>query len=66
MFAGPGSHKGFQQPQYLLKCNTEGHRQSRRFLECTNDNFLMQLAEELKGDTLLDLKFTGKEELLGL
>lgn len=38
---------------------------SRRFLECTEDNFLTQLSEESTSkDTLLDLIPANKEELV--
>ena len=41
-----------------------GHKQSRRFLECIDDNFLTQVIEEMmRGAVLLDLILTNKEEL---
>ena len=41
-----------------------GCKQSRRFLECTDVNFPAQVIEEpAKGDALLDLIVTNKEEL---
>jgi len=41
-------------------------KQSRRFLECVEDSFLMQLLRELtKGAAVLDLLFTDKEEVVG-
>lgn len=43
-----------------------GEKQSRRFLECTDDNCLIQVAEEMKrGDALQELIFTNEEELVG-
>lgn len=37
-------------------------KQSRRFLECVEENFLTQLIKELTtGGTLLDLLFTEKD-----
>ncbi|KAJ7424185.1 hypothetical protein BTVI_07574 [Pitangus sulphuratus] len=41
-------------------------RQSRRFLECIEDNFLLQLVNEpTRGGALLDPLFTNREELVG-
>lgn len=43
-----------------------GHEQSRRFLECHNYNFLLQVIEELmRRCTMLDLVLTNKEGLVG-
>ena len=51
---------------YLYICwrdNTAGHKQSRRFLECIDDNFLTQMIKKHKRrDTLLDLTLANKEE----
>lgn len=45
----------------LLETQHVKRRQSRRFLECVEDNFLTQLVSELsKGWTLLDLLFTNR------
>lgn len=42
-------------------------KQSRRFLECVEENLLAQLVKELiRGGTLLDLLFTNKEGLVGV
>lgn len=42
-----------------------GHKQARRFLECINDNSLIQVTEESRrGSSLLDLILTNKEELV--
>lgn len=36
--------------------NTAGHKQSRRFLECVDDNFVLQMTEEsVKRGAMLDL-----------
>ena len=41
-------------------------KQSRRFLECMEDNFLMQLVREpTRGAAPLDLLFTNREGLVG-
>jgi len=46
--------------------NTAGHKQSRRFLESVNDNFLLQMVEEpMRTGFLLDLLLTNKEGLVG-
>lgn len=45
------------------KVNAEGHKQSRRFLECIDDNFLTQLVKDLtKGSTLLGLILKNEEK----
>ncbi|GAB0179418.1 hypothetical protein GRJ2_000407100 [Grus japonensis] len=54
---------------YLSICwrdKTEGRKQSRRFLECIDDNFLLQVTEEptMRG-AMLDLVSTNKEGLVG-
>ncbi|PKU48058.1 dtw domain-containing protein 2 [Limosa lapponica baueri] len=46
--------------------NTAGHKQSRRFLQCINDNFLLQVTEEpTRSHAMLDLVLTNKEGLVG-
>ncbi|KAM6092638.1 uncharacterized protein LJ206_005604 [Theristicus caerulescens] len=46
--------------------NTEGHKQSGRFLECIDGNFLLQLIEEpMRRGAMLDLVLTNKERLVG-
>jgi len=46
--------------------NTAEREQSRRFLECAEDNFLTQLVSEpTRGDASLDLLFTNREGLVG-
>jgi len=48
------------------KYNTAERKQSRRFLECVEDNFLTQLVSEpTRGGALLDLLFTNREGLVG-
>ena len=42
-----------------------GHKQARRFMECINDNSLIQVTEESRrGSSLLDLILINKEELI--
>jgi len=56
----------FNHPNICWKDNTAGHRQSRRFLECVDDNFLPQVIEEpTMRDAMVDLVFTNKEGLVG-
>ncbi|KAK4807033.1 hypothetical protein QYF61_000362 [Mycteria americana] len=46
--------------------NTAGHKQSRRFPECIDDNFLTQVTEEpTRRGALLDLLLTNKEGFIG-
>lgn len=46
--------------------NATGHRQSRRLLECTNDNVLLQFIQEpTRRGATLELVFTNKEGLEG-
>ena len=48
------------------KYNTAESKQSRRFLECVEDNFLTQLVGgPTRGGALLDLLFTNREGLVG-
>ncbi|KAK4816346.1 hypothetical protein QYF61_015660 [Mycteria americana] len=49
------------------KYNTAERKQSRRFLECVEDNFLTQLGSEpTRGGASLDLLFTNREGLVGV
>ncbi|GAB0186773.1 hypothetical protein GRJ2_001142600 [Grus japonensis] len=46
--------------------NTAGHKQSRRFLECIDDNFLLDVTEKpTRRGAMLDLVLTNEEELVG-
>jgi len=48
------------------KYNTAERKQSRKFLECVEDNFLTQLVSEpTRGCASLDLLFTNREGLVG-
>ena len=56
----------FHHPNICWKDNTAGHQQARRSLKCISANFLTQVIKEpMKGDVLLDLISTDKEELVG-
>ncbi|GAB0209762.1 hypothetical protein GRJ2_003441900 [Grus japonensis] len=56
----------FNHPNICWRGNTAGHKQSRKFLECTDDNFLLQVTEEpTRRDAMLDLVLTNKEGLVG-
>ncbi|KAM9590842.1 uncharacterized protein ACIBXB_005891 [Morphnus guianensis] len=55
----------FRFPDVCWKYNTAESKQSRRFLECVEDNFLTQLVgEPTRGGALLDLLFTNREGLV--
>ncbi|PKU30996.1 hypothetical protein llap_18699 [Limosa lapponica baueri] len=55
----------FNHPDICWEGYTARHVQSRRFLQCTNDNFLTQVVEEpTRRSVLLDLVLTKKEELV--
>ncbi|GAB0177853.1 hypothetical protein GRJ2_000250600 [Grus japonensis] len=46
--------------------NTAEHKQSRKFLECVDDNFLFQVIEEsMRKGAMLDLVLTNKKGLVG-
>ena len=56
----------FNFPDICWEYNRAQKKQSRRFLECVEDNFLMQLVREpTRGAALLDLLFTDREGLVG-
>ncbi|GAB0207663.1 hypothetical protein GRJ2_003232000 [Grus japonensis] len=56
----------FNHPDICWRGNTEGHKQSRKFLECIDDNFLLQVIEEpMRRGAMLDLVLTNKEGLVG-
>ncbi|KAK4826009.1 hypothetical protein QYF61_003782 [Mycteria americana] len=56
----------FNLPDVCWKYNTAERKQSRRFLECVEDNFLTQLVSEpTRGGSSLDLLFTNREGLVG-
>ncbi|GAB0182816.1 hypothetical protein GRJ2_000746900 [Grus japonensis] len=56
----------FNHPDICWRGNTAGHKQSRKFLECVDDNFLLQVTEEpMRRGAMLDLVLTTKEGLVG-
>ena len=56
----------FNHSDICWRDNTAGHKQSRRFLGCVDDNFLLQVTEEpMKRGAMLDLALTNKEGLVG-
>ncbi|GAB0206060.1 hypothetical protein GRJ2_003071600 [Grus japonensis] len=56
----------FNHPDICWRDNTAGHKPSRTFLECADDNFLLQLREEpRRRSAMLDLILTNKESLVG-
>jgi len=57
---------GLKLPKVCWKYNTVDRKQSRRFLECVEDNFLTQLmSESTREGTLLDLLFVNSKGLVG-
>ena len=58
--------RDFNYPNICWRDNTSGHKQSRRFLECIDDNFLLQVIEEEKRrGAVLDLAPSNKEGVVG-
>ena len=56
----------FNLPDICWKYNTAEKKQSRRFLECVEDNFLTQLVSEpTRAGASLDLLFANREGLVG-
>jgi len=56
----------FNYPDICCKSNTASCRQSSRFLECIEDNFLSQvISTPTRGDAILDLVVTSASELFG-
>ena len=56
----------FNHPNICWKGSTASCSQSRRFLECIEDNFLSQvIATSTRGDAILDRMVTKASELIG-
>ncbi|GAB0208586.1 hypothetical protein GRJ2_003324300 [Grus japonensis] len=56
----------FNHPDICWRDNTAEHKQSRKFLGCVNDIFLLQVIEEpTRRGAMLDLVLTNKEGLVG-
>ncbi|KAM9653655.1 uncharacterized protein ACIBXB_010484 [Morphnus guianensis] len=56
----------FNHPGICWRDNTAGYKQSRRFLESIDDNFLLQVMEDpRRRGAMLDLILTSKEGLVG-
>ncbi|GAB0195117.1 mitochondrial enolase superfamily member 1 [Grus japonensis] len=56
----------FSHPDICWRDNAAERKQSRRFLECVDDNFLLQVTEEpMRRGAMLDLILTNKEGLVG-
>ncbi|GAB0207575.1 mitochondrial enolase superfamily member 1 [Grus japonensis] len=56
----------FNHPDICWRDNTAERKQSRKFLECVDDNFLLQMIEEpTRRGAMLDLILTNKEGLVG-
>ncbi|GAB0186660.1 hypothetical protein GRJ2_001131300 [Grus japonensis] len=55
----------FNHPDICWRDNAAERKQSRKFLECVNDNFLLQVIEEpTRRGAMLDLVLTNKEGLV--
>ena len=53
-------------PDICWRDNTAGHKQSRRFLDCIGDKFLLQVRKEpTRRGAMLDLILPNKEGLVG-
>ncbi|GAB0210120.1 mitochondrial enolase superfamily member 1 [Grus japonensis] len=56
----------FNHPDICWRDNAAERKQSRKFLECVDDNFLLQVTEEpMRRGAMLDLVLTNKEGLVG-
>ena len=56
----------FNFPNICWKYNTAQRKQSKRFLGCMEDSFLMHLVQApTRGGALVDLHFTNREGLVG-
>ncbi|KAJ7412608.1 rna-directed dna polymerase from mobile element jockey-like [Pitangus sulphuratus] len=56
----------FNYPNVYWESSTESCRQSRRLLECMEDNFLSQVIESpTRGNVILDLLVTNASQLIG-
>ncbi|GAB0184054.1 hypothetical protein GRJ2_000870700 [Grus japonensis] len=56
----------FNHPNICWRDNAAECKQSRKFLECVDDNFLLQVIEEpMRRGAMLDLILTNKEGLVG-
>ncbi|GAB0206940.1 mitochondrial enolase superfamily member 1 [Grus japonensis] len=56
----------FNHPDICWRDNTAERNQSRKFLECVNDNFLLQvIGEPTRRGAMLDLILTNEEGLVG-
>ncbi|GAB0203559.1 hypothetical protein GRJ2_002821500 [Grus japonensis] len=56
----------FNHPHICWRDNTAEHKQPRKFLECVDDNFLLQVIEDpTRRGAMLDLVLTNKEGLVG-
>ncbi|GAB0196057.1 hypothetical protein GRJ2_002071000 [Grus japonensis] len=56
----------FNHPDICWRDNAAERKQSRKFLECVDDNFLLQATEEpTRRGAMLDLILTNKEGLVG-
>ncbi|GAB0181828.1 mitochondrial enolase superfamily member 1 [Grus japonensis] len=58
--------RDFNHPDIRWRDNTAGHKQSRKFLECIDDNFLLQVTEEpTRRGAMLDIVLKNREGMVG-
>lgn len=57
--------RGFKHTNTCWRESTAEHKPSRRLLEGTVENFLLQVIEEPRRDPKQDLILTNKEDLVG-
>lgn len=56
----------FNQPNICWRNNAAEHRQSRRFLECLDEYFFLQVIDEpVRRSAMVDLILTNKERACG-
>lgn len=56
----------FNQPNICWRNNTAEHRQSRRFLECLDEYFFLQVIDEpVRRSAMVDLILTNEERACG-
>jgi len=66
LFRSPGPHGDFNPHNICRRDKTAEHKQSRRFLDCVDDNLLLQETElRTRRGATLNLVLTNKEELVG-
>ncbi|PKU44641.1 dtw domain-containing protein 2 [Limosa lapponica baueri] len=58
--------EGFNHPDICWRDNTARHKKPSTFLECVNNNFLLQMVEKpMRRGGMLDLGLTNNDGLVG-